>query len=241
MSALPLRKKYGRFAVAQKVQEAFGSPSGVYRDFYDKAQCIFIHIPKCGGTSVSTVLYGGSPWHYTAEELSFINPKKFHRYYKFSVVRNPWERLYSVYRYAPIDVRKFWRSPLKFIHRFATFEEFIDRGLDEETVNTFYFVKPQTSYVYIDRQLAVDKIIKLERLDEDIKPLCGRFPQFDRGIPHINVSGPPVDVRNIYSPRMRDKVGKLYASDIEAFGYSYGDIQSVNLTVPGTAPHDSLS
>src|SRR5258707_15633486 len=63
-------------------------------------RCIFIHIPKTGGKSVHR--FFGTNWQdhkdisRYAEELT---PETFTSYYKFAVVRNPWNRLGFGYNY----------------------------------------------------------------------------------------------------------------------------------------------
>ena len=68
--------------------------------------CIYIHIPKTGGMSIETILGAdikelhnksikikhGYPtdWNY---------PKYWEKYYKFTFVRNPWDRVVSSYFY----------------------------------------------------------------------------------------------------------------------------------------------
>ena len=81
-------------------------------------KCIFIHVPKCAGESIETALMGRPNWesddpnyaslglpddskigqdkHYTISQWKdHIN---FTNYFKFSFVRNPWDRVYSAYR-----------------------------------------------------------------------------------------------------------------------------------------------
>ena len=76
----------------------------------------FIHIPKTAGTSVEQFIkdngkneinYLGvqnnrSMHHYTALELKKLEPHIFDIYYKFSIVRNPYDRLLSEYYWTPI-------------------------------------------------------------------------------------------------------------------------------------------
>ena len=82
-----------------------------------KKKCIFVHIPKCAGTSMEQFLkdYGNneieyfgvfknrSLHHLTAYELLMsLRKKKFSKYYRFSIVRNPYDRLLSEYYWTPI-------------------------------------------------------------------------------------------------------------------------------------------
>lgn len=81
-------------------------------------KCIFIHIPKCAGTSIEQFIkdhgrndlqfiglyQNRSLHHLTAIELKIIIKEQiFHHYYKFSVVRNPYDRLLSEYYWTPIQ------------------------------------------------------------------------------------------------------------------------------------------
>ena len=213
---------FRRVVMEQKAREIFRYGDSVYSDTYDRLKCIFIHIPKCAGTSVGKILYDQTPWHYTAENLRFINETKFDQHYRFAIIRCPWARLFSIYRYAPIDTQKYWFSPLKFVTKFKTFEAFVDYGLNEYIVQKHQFFAPQTSYVNINDVLSVDTIVRLENLNEDMRAVFERFPRLDRSIPHLNDSGPPPNLNDIYNCKMRKKISELYKSDLTTFGYSFG-------------------
>src|SRR5258707_7699115 len=84
---------------------------GVYSYFADEFRCIFIHIPKTAGTSLSQALFGRHSRHIPYIEYEKGNPRKFRQYFKFTFVRNPWDRLVSTYFFlkqgglAPADPR----------------------------------------------------------------------------------------------------------------------------------------
>lgn len=94
-----------------------------------KYRCIFIHIPKCAGTSINKLLsentifdyripnydflYGWCPkrklflQHATVRELlelDLISNKIWNEYYKFTIIRNPWDRLISSYNWIKNDL-----------------------------------------------------------------------------------------------------------------------------------------
>lgn len=98
-----------------------------------KHQCIFIHIPKVAGTSITTLLHDGSDrnstdgwdpkkqiWrqHATCQELlslGIIDAKTFGNYFKFTFVRNPWARMVSEYTWRVKNDESFFVSwlPIK--------------------------------------------------------------------------------------------------------------------------------
>ena len=67
-----------------------------------KYKCIFIHIPKTGGTSIENALLGGKKQptrikHKRAKDYLKQYPKEWKQYFKFTVIRNPWDWMVSWY------------------------------------------------------------------------------------------------------------------------------------------------
>lgn len=70
-------------------------------------KCIFLHIPRTGGTSMETWIGGQDLWndspaekHLTALQAKDLYKQYWNSYFKFSVVRNPIQRFISMLKYA---------------------------------------------------------------------------------------------------------------------------------------------
>ena len=68
----------------------------------DKHKIIFVHIPKNAGTSVKNLFSKKLERPFqnkTINEIKKENPKAYNSYRKFTVVRNPYDRVISWYAY----------------------------------------------------------------------------------------------------------------------------------------------
>ena len=60
--------------------------------FCKKQKLLFIHVPKCAGTSIGECFdMKGGPAHATALATKNKEPETWNTYLKFTTVRNPWE------------------------------------------------------------------------------------------------------------------------------------------------------
>lgn len=103
-----------RFRLANKITDS-NIPEGIksvlikgiwkspYNEVEKEKEIIFIHVPKCAGRSVRKAVGLPRDGHDRALWYKFHDPEKFRRYFKFTVVRNPWDRLVSAYFYLRQD------------------------------------------------------------------------------------------------------------------------------------------
>jgi len=169
-----------------------------------KHKAIFIHIPKAAGSSVEdlfirdlglsfknshSLLIGNSfnenlgprqVTHLTAKEFldfSFISKELYESYFKFAIVRNPYDRLFSIFKYRRFD-------------QIMTFDNFIKFKLEKMLKNSSerFFYKPQFEYVYNDNNLIVDYVGKLENFEKDIKYITGQLNMNHLPVVHKNKS-----------------------------------------------------
>jgi hypothetical protein len=149
--------------------------------------------------------------HATASQVRDVLGRKiFDSYYKFSVERNPWDRQVSLYSHRawkkgnPPD--NFDRDMQSFIYR-----------------NTSYVRLNNWSKYAIGREIVVDRVLRYERLGEDISELfttlgipgtldLPRLRKYTADRPHYST---------YYGDATRDLVGRWYAREIDALGYKF--------------------
>lgn len=199
---------------------------------------VFIHIPKAAGTSVTQGIadatgvakYRGHPLvmnaltfqpHVPASVMSGIIARgEWARRWKLSVVRNPWDRMVSIYHYVmrPFKVEKwFGEEAPAIMGRIQTFGDFLQHyDMTELDVWWFDYRVPQIRWAE-----GVDDIFKIEETDTLETAL--RDHGYDVTIPKLNVSAGrrPGHYRDQYEPWSRDLVAEWFAEDIERFGYSF--------------------
>lgn len=208
---------------------------------------IYIHIPKSAGTSVekSLVQYAseshGSGWavgtkNWRNKEL--FNIIELHSsYYTFTFSRNPYSRVISMWRFFPTfkdlsllevvcKISEFLQTnPEKdysaipdndttFIgkrHPLPGSYPFSDKG------NIGYHLLPETYFITDN----VDFIGKVETLQQDFNTVCDRIGIPQQELPHHNKTRHK-HYTEYYDDETRELVAKVYAKDIEYFGYKFG-------------------
>lgn len=202
-------------------------------------KCIFVHIPKTGGKSISQTLFGNYAGGHTqiGGYLKIFGAATFKKYYKFAFVRNPWGRLYSAYNYyfkgaENYSNDKSWEVEYLYfkehLSHLKNFEQFVMEWLDEEKIlnSNIHFI-PQHIMITLpeDRdKIVVDFLGRFENIDEDFKKVCTKLNMPLLELKHINISNTDnIPFTQFYTVEMIKKVAKLYAKDIAMFQYTFPD------------------
>jgi hypothetical protein len=190
----------------------------------DSLKCIFIHIPKAAGTSISKSLFKDLTDHHTAFEYQIIFGKRdFNSYYKFAFVRNPWARLFSAYHYLKSGGWGWYEKQRAqdAFGRYDAFNDFVISWLNRETLNTFVHFWPQSRFVSDLRgRLCVNEIFYFENIEGDFAKLCNRL-KIKSTLHRVNVTNAKHDYRANYTPEAIKKVAELYQKDVEMFKYNF--------------------
>ena len=138
-------------------------------------------------------------------------------YFKFCVVRNPFERYISAFYYlnsigsieysgggdfkSPIDKFRWW------MNQDGIIESIVDRDL----------------YV-IEGDICVDYVIQYERLLDGLKVVCDRLgvPYRPQGLMRLKGGLKPADIHtnDYYDSKLANRIADLYSMEIRMFGYS---------------------
>lgn len=157
--------------------------------------------------------------HMPAKEIKRLaGDAVWESYFKFCVIRNPYEKCISAYDHFVIRNR----MPLDT----SEFEN--DHGLTKEQIRFLAYVsksmpRDRDKYV-IDGSLCVDDVIHYENLEADIQRICrllalpcdlSYLPKFKAGLRQDTSTA-----ARLYSQKALDVVERLYAYEISEFGYS---------------------
>lgn len=141
-------------------------------------------------------------------------------YFVFGFVRNPWERMVSLYRYL------LERRPRREIDQVDSFAHFLKLAADREPwVVGLHSMRTQVDFFRpeVDCQPEADFLGHFEHLPEDFIEVRQHLKLPDELVlAHVNrSSNSDCDYREYYTPALVDIVAERFADDIGVFGYSF--------------------
>lgn len=203
--------------------------------YCQKYNLLFIHIPKTGGQSITKYFMGfsGVAWedrrrfhlfhhsnpehgppqtaHFSIDEYyknDFLPDDVIDQTIKFSVVRNPWDRLWSEYNFNWAHLCS-WDE---FFHHFPN-HIYDDYKTGRDALR---HIKPQIQFLNDDVE-----ILRFENLRNDFSAFCLRHDLPNCVLPMMNKSW-VCDYFDIYDAEKIDIVREFYAKDIATFNYQFG-------------------
>jgi Sulfotransferase family len=213
------------FVSLQRERKGPNDEGYTFRPF-DEHRCIFVHIPKCAGVSVCTSLFGNLAGGHTTLRMYQIvfSPREYTEYFKFSIVRNPWDRLVSAYQFLKNDGMndddRTWAE--QHLSGYPDFDTFVQGWLNETNVRKGIHFLPQSEFITNCRNQAdLDFIGYFENLDSDFAHICARLG-VTASLPRLNnTRSRGKDFRTYYTDKTRRIVAEVYAEDISMLGYSF--------------------
>jgi hypothetical protein len=212
-----------------------------------KHQAIFVHIPRTAGSSIAQVmgvcgddnqgtltpvrvdmLYGlegtKALQHLNARGIQKrLGSDVYDRYYKFTVVRNPYDRAVSEYHvrkrlmpWVKMSFKDFVMDRITQSGRFnwkSLFRSKGERALEDQFESQFDFVHDEKG------KLMVDFIAKYESLEADFQKICNKLGVQGK-LPVMNTSKHD-DYRSYYDSDTIRRIADIYQKDLEVFKYAF--------------------
>ncbi|WP_339114308.1 sulfotransferase family 2 domain-containing protein [Thioclava sp. GXIMD2076] len=206
---------------------------------------IFVHIPKTAGTALALALearamaddlmigdtpkalrrrkrvdgmrMAGRKWKHAtlSDGIGLYTPEEARRYFTFTLVRNPWDRLVSYYH---------WLRGQGFdhgaVHAAKTygFGAFLAQPLIRRSLQAHSYA----SYMRLpDGGLCCSSFIRLEHFVEDVAALEAHLGFALGVLPVANRSEREADYRRYYDSSSVDLVAEICAEDIAQFNYKF--------------------
>lgn len=211
-----------------------------------KHKCIFIHIPKTAGMSIYNffhpdvyfyqdvpnydILFGWCPkrqmhlQHATAKQLletELITEEQWKMYYKFTFVRNPWDRAYSDYLY----IQQFAGIKDSFVNFMLKHGKF--KSILSDNTNCHYMgdhLELQSSFFNTEGSFKPDFIGHFENFKNDIQSVLNEI-NINREF-NIKTNQSKNRLRHysmFYTNTKKELVSSIYKQDIELFNYAFED------------------
>ncbi len=195
---------------------------------------IYLEMPKVANTSIKASIFKYDSKedvpviHILASENMICTVGNTEQdYFKFTFVRNPFERLVSCYESKYKSDRKFLGKSKEHLwfdyYLFGYIKE--DKGFDTfvrkisiipDRLKDFHFI-PQYNIIYDKKgKCMVDYVGKLENMDRAYQRLKEKYDFGD--LPYMNQSGKKAWM-DYYSKETAKIVYRMYRKDIEKFGY----------------------
>ena len=195
---------------------------GVYSGYPDVHRCVFIHIPKAAGTSLTKTLFAAPSRHLHYTEYECTNPQKFRKYFKFTFVRNPYDRLFSAYTFLKKgglnELDRTWAQ--QHLSAYSDFDSFVHGWVSPENIQTWTHFKPQHFWICdASLNLKVDFVGRFEQMDADVAVVQARLGMPVARLPKINVTNRPRSAEEAYTAEMRAIVAQVYQTDFKLFAY----------------------
>lgn len=194
-----------------------------FPEAFSEHSCLYIHVPKCAGSSVCSALFGGwSPGHLPLYWYEQQFPRAFASSFKFAFVRDPLARAYSAYTFLRSNRLNPRDQPAQaLVNQYRDFDDFVTRWLRPDTIRKQIHFAPQSDFLTDSLgHMSLDFIGYQEHLPRDFELVCEHLGIHPR-LPLLNASCQPAkgSVRDLCSVRTRRLVRRVYERDYEMLGY----------------------
>jgi hypothetical protein len=145
-----------------------------------------------------------------AQVRPYLKPEWWDSFFKFAFVRNPFDRFVSYCSFMTRETGQFQRDPK------AVMRDFLANPPLEHIL-----FQPQHSFVTgASGELLTDYVGRVEEMQSSYDEICRRIGIPTATLEKVNATK-RADFRSYYDDALVEGVAKLYAGDLEYFGYEF--------------------
>jgi hypothetical protein len=141
---------------------------------------------------------------------------RYKNYYKFTIVRNPWSRVYSWYRNVMADSshRNRYNVPDN-----CSFQDFVKYHFDHHHAlrTQFYWLTDSKG------NITMDFIGRFENLQDDFMKIAGAIGLQNCELPRKRYTGESALYVEAFNAQTRDRLWRHYTKEIQYFGFEFGE------------------
>ena len=185
---------------------------------------IYIHIPKCAGSSIEKVSWLGGAGHITYKHLE--NKYNMKDFFVFTSIRNPLDRLVSAYFHFvqyPLKTNESEKDQNCYKYIKKHYEKYKDaelggfvrfvKSFPEEYLVTINHFRPQCYFLKNKNgEVTLDHVMKVNRLQEDFDMVCFRLGKEIEDLNHAK-SSEHLNFLKYYNNDLIDIVKHYYNDD----------------------------
>lgn len=180
----------------------------------DSAKILFLHVPRTGGTTTTEVLLKNLPdakmvlpQHASVKTAPPNFFEQYSDYFKFTFVRNPWDRMVS------------WYSLLKMSHD-DMFKNIQTLGEFADSVRGYYWFNQIDHLCDENGNIFMDRICRHEDFENELVHVLNTNNIPYKSIPRLNHSERQ-EYRSYYTEGCKELIAELCHRDIEYFSYRF--------------------
>ena len=179
---------------------------------FHKHKVIYYHIPRTGGTSIinkfimlgeiTRLEHSHKIWKYYRDQYGM---EIFDKYFKFAVIRNPYDKVFSSYCHNSKEYKDFNKWLL-----------WVDQIIDKRKAHVL-----GSYFHWFGRQSLYDDLIRFEKFKKGWNRICKKIG-INNSLKHLNVSkANKLNYRNYYNQESKNIVKQHYERDLDIFKYVF--------------------
>ncbi len=150
--------------------------------------------------------------HITAQEIRpLLGEEIWESYFKFAIVRNPFDRFVSYCAFVNANNPKFAENPMPYFYN----------ALVNKQTHKHILFQPQSSFIADQKgKILIDYVGKYETLQESYNIVCDRLKLPHTALEVVNTSSHK-PYKEYYNEELVEMVGKHFRIDLEILGYQF--------------------